>query len=255
MGNDAVMPAGYGGSKTAGGGEKEEMVSKQVRMIVIAMFILPMIFTIMSAMAIAPAAEHTPHSVVSETRGLSHTHITNPALPTATPDTCYWNMSSTTDWSDLYIRPGDIYEFNVTITVDPISTSSFRWSGQGFGGWAGDCGAWIWADSHSEILPGESWTGRVGYFIVFPTTPIGTVIASPATCDYSMYPVPPAVPENISIPVGITAGSDGPMVRISTDRFEYAPGDAMIRHLEIDNPTTDPVTFYMYLGVPQLAYW
>ena len=29
----------------------------------------------------------------------------------------------------------------------------------------------------------------------------------------------------------------------------------MIRHLEIDNPTADPVTFNMYLGVPRFAYW
>ena len=46
-----------------------------------------------------------------------------------------------------------------------------------------------------------------------------------------------------------------PTVSISTDCFEYAPGDTIIYHLEIDNPTSDPVTFNMYLGVPQLAYW
>ena len=44
-------------------------------------------------------------------------------------------------------------------------------------------------------------------------------------------------------------------VSISTDSFEYFSGDTMIRHLEIDNPTTSPVTFNMYLGVPQMAYW
>lgn len=55
--------------------------------------------------------------------------------------------------------------------------------------------------------------------------------------------------------IQLTPESSLPTVSISTDRFEYSPGDTMIRHLEIDNPTTSPVTFNWYLGVPQLAYW
>lgn len=46
-----------------------------------------------------------------------------------------------------------------------------------------------------------------------------------------------------------------PLVSIATDRDVYYPGDTIIRHLEIDNPTANPVTFNWYLGVPQFTYW
>ena len=55
--------------------------------------------------------------------------------------------------------------------------------------------------------------------------------------------------------VGLTGGEQEPTVSITTDNFEYSTGDTMIRHLEIDNPTASPVTFNMYLGVPQMVYW
>jgi len=51
------------------------------------------------------------------------------------------------------------------------------------------------------------------------------------------------------------AGEAGPSISISTDSFEYSPGDTMTVTLDIANPTEDSVTFEWYIGVPQLDIW
>ena len=47
----------------------------------------------------------------------------------------------------------------------------------------------------------------------------------------------------------------GPTVSISTDSFEYCTGDTMTVTIDIVNPTSGPVTFEWYIGVPQLDIW
>lgn len=47
----------------------------------------------------------------------------------------------------------------------------------------------------------------------------------------------------------------GPTVSISTDSFEYYTGDTMTVTIDVVNPTSDPVTFEWYIGVPQLDIW
>ena len=44
-------------------------------------------------------------------------------------------------------------------------------------------------------------------------------------------------------------------VSISTDKFEYSPADTMTITIDIANPTSDPVTFEWYIGVPQRDIW
>lgn len=46
-----------------------------------------------------------------------------------------------------------------------------------------------------------------------------------------------------------------PTVSISTDSFQYSPGDLMNVTLNIDNPTANPVTFDWYIGVPHSNTW
>lgn len=41
-----------------------------------------------------------------------------------------------------------------------------------------------------------------------------------------------------------------PEISISTDKFKYGPGDTMLITVNISNPTSDPVTFKGYLGIP-----
>ena len=47
----------------------------------------------------------------------------------------------------------------------------------------------------------------------------------------------------------------GPVVSISTDKFKYCPGDTMLVTVGISNPTSDPVTFKGYLGIPTSDIW
>ena len=46
-----------------------------------------------------------------------------------------------------------------------------------------------------------------------------------------------------------------PKVSIETDKFKYCPGDTMLINIDISNPTSNPVTFKWYLGVPTFGYW
>jgi parallel beta-helix repeat protein len=46
-----------------------------------------------------------------------------------------------------------------------------------------------------------------------------------------------------------------PTVSISTDKFEYYPGDTMTISIDLSNPTEDGVMFYWYWGVPQFDIW
>jgi hypothetical protein len=46
-----------------------------------------------------------------------------------------------------------------------------------------------------------------------------------------------------------------PSVAISTDSFEYAPGDTMTITLDVANPTEESVMFQWYWGVPQFSVW
>lgn len=46
-----------------------------------------------------------------------------------------------------------------------------------------------------------------------------------------------------------------PTVSISTDHYKYSPGDIMTVTLNINNPTSDPVRFEWYIGIPQANIW
>jgi len=46
-----------------------------------------------------------------------------------------------------------------------------------------------------------------------------------------------------------------PTVSISTDSFEYAPGDTMTITLDVANPTEESVMFQWYWGVPLFSIW
>ena len=46
-----------------------------------------------------------------------------------------------------------------------------------------------------------------------------------------------------------------PVVTITTDASTYSPGDTMIVALDIANPTSDPVAFEWYVGVPHQSIW
>ena len=52
-----------------------------------------------------------------------------------------------------------------------------------------------------------------------------------------------------------TVGTNEPTVSISTDKSKYSPGDTMVVTLDITNPSSNPVTFEWYIGVPQSNTW
>ncbi|MCD4843833.1 MAG: hypothetical protein K8R25_05020 [Methanosarcinales archaeon] len=53
-----------------------------------------------------------------------------------------------------------------------------------------------------------------------------------------------------------TVGEEPPPdVSVSTDSFEYCPGDMMTVTMDIANPTEDSVMFQCYWGVPQYSIW
>jgi len=51
--------------------------------------------------------------------------------------------------------------------------------------------------------------------------------------------------------------TDAPTVSISTDKYEYAPGDTMTTTLDFKNPTTSNIDTYSiwYFGLPDYGYW
>lgn len=236
---------------------RRNLVKMVIAMAFVAVMVMTMLVVVTPAMATEPpdATQITVNiapPVILEKEDLSYTQIISQTPSAIASGTCYWNMTSTTDWSDLHILPGSTYDFNITITVYPNSTSSFRPDSYSIGFWT-KYGEWTSSDNlPAEILPGWSWTGKVGSLYILPIVPAGTVVTYPSSA-FTLAAKPPAVPENMSIPIGITVWSSTPFVDVSTDKFEYAPSDTMTVTIDIANPTENRSTFEWYWQVPQFS--